>query len=384
KASIVGVLIWLVPLVIFPIIFEKSTSEQLAASLWSTIALGIGVKTIWGFERVGEELDDVRAIQRTKSGFVESEPKDLKVGVQIRSLTKIFGSTTAVHELSLNIYENQITVLLGHNGAGKTTTISMLTGMISPTSGTAVIGGYDIRRDMKLIRRRMGICPQNNILYDGMTVYEHLYFYSRMRGASRKETKAELKKFLKDMDLIDKKDSRPSSLSGGMKRKLSVCIALCGNSNIVMLDEPTSGMDPSARRKLWDLLLKNRSGKTILLTTHFMDEADVLGDRIAIMAEGELKCCGSSFFLKKKYGSGYILTIDKGPRCDVPKITSLLKSFVPDIEMTSNSDSEVTYTLPENRVSSFEAMLKQLESQSSSIGVQSYGISLSTMEDVFM
>nr|CAI5865549.1 unnamed protein product [Callosobruchus analis] len=379
-----GSLIWFLPLLLLPAISEKVTSVQLAASISSNIALDVGCKIILAFEKVGEEIDDIRTVQDTRSAFLEPEPKGLKVGVQIKSLTKTYGSTTAVHELSLNIYENQITVLLGHNGAGKTTTISMLAGMISPTSGTAIIGGYDIRCDMQVIRHRMAICPQHNILYDDMTVYEHLYFYSRMRGMSRKEVKAELKIFLREMDLMDKKDDRARSLSGGMKRKLSVCIALCGNSSIVMLDEPTSGMDPSARRKLWDLMLKNKTGKTILLTTHFMDEADVLGDRIAIMAEGELKCCGSSFFLKKKYGSGYILTIDKGPRCDVPKITALLKSSVPDVELTSSSESEVTYTLPENRVSSFEAMLKQLESQSGSIGVQSYGISLSTMEEVFM
>ncbi|VEN57671.1 unnamed protein product [Callosobruchus maculatus] len=280
------------------------------------------------------ESNDIRDNKRVRSGFLEAEPKGLKAGVQIKGLTKVYGSTTAVDGLSLNLYENQITVLLGRNGAGKTTTISMLSGMITPTSGTAILNGYDIRRDMRFLRKCIGICPQHNILYDNLTVEEHLYFYSRIKALPKKEIKAEIKSYLVSMEFTNKRKKQAKSLSGGMKRKLCICIALCGNSKIVMLDEPTSGLDPNNRRKLWDLLLKHRTGKTILLTTHFMDEADVLGDRIAIMAGGELKCCGSSFFLKKLYGSGYILVIDKGPRCDVPKITALLKSSVPEVQLT--------------------------------------------------
>lgn len=120
-----------------------------------------------------------------------------------------------------------------------------------------------------------------------------------------------------------------------MKRKLCVGVALCGNSKIVMLDEPTAGMDPSARRALWELMLKQKTGRTILLTTHFMDEADLLGDRIAIMAGGEIKCCGSSFFLKKKYGAGYHLVLDKSPRCDPAKVTALLQRYIPNMDVSS-------------------------------------------------
>nr|CAI5846703.1 unnamed protein product [Callosobruchus analis] len=265
--------------------------------------------------------------------YLEKEPKDLVAGVRIQNLRKVFGSKAAVQNLSMNMYENQITVLLGHNGAGKTTTLSMLTGMITPTSGTAIINGYDIRRDMYSVRKSMGICPQHDVIFEDLTVAEHLSFYSRLKGLSKKQAAAEIDKYIEMMELTDKRDAKASTLSGGMKRKLSVCVALCGNSKVVMLDEPTSGMDPSARRALWDLLLKQKKGRTILLTTHFMDEADVLGDRIAIMAEGELKCCGSSFFLKKKYGAGYIMTIAKAPSCDVGKITTLLKTFIPEIEV---------------------------------------------------
>ncbi|VEN47637.1 unnamed protein product [Callosobruchus maculatus] len=335
-----------------------------------------------GNPSIGTEVKDHLAPNDNE--YFEKEPKDLVAGVQIRNLRKVFGSKAAVQHLSMNMYENQITVLLGHNGAGKTTTLSMLTGMITPTSGTAIINGYDIRRDMYSVRKSMGICPQHDVIFEDLTVAEHLYFYSRLKGLSKKQAAEEIDKYIEMMELTDERNAKASTLSGGMKRKLSVCVALCGNSKVIMLDEPTSGMDPSARRALWDLLLTQKKGRTILLTTHFMDEADVLGDRIAIMADGELKCCGSSFFLKKKYGAGYIMTIAKGPNCDVGKVTTLLKTFIPEIEISTNTDSELTYLLPENRVSVFEGMLTQLEGQSSSMGVKSYGISLTTLEDVFM
>ncbi|VEN45881.1 unnamed protein product [Callosobruchus maculatus] len=327
---------------------------------------------------------DISASAPIDSGFFEKEPSNLKVGVQIKNLKKVYGTKAAVQSLSLNMYENQITVLLGHNGAGKTTTLLMLTGMITPTSGTAIVNGYDIRRDMASVRKSMGICPQHDIIFEDLTVTEHIYFYSRLKGLTKSQTKIETTKYIAMMELQDKRNSKASKLSGGMKRKLCLCIALCGNSKVVMLDEPTSGMDPSARRALWDLLLKQKEGRTILLTTQFMDEADILGDRIAIMSEGELKCCGSSFFLKKKYGTGYLLIIDKGPECDSNKVTALLKGYIPDIEVRSNTESELSYLLPENRVSVFEAMLKQLESQSRKLNVHSYGISLTTLEEVFI
>ncbi|XP_050517580.1 phospholipid-transporting ATPase ABCA3-like isoform X2 [Diabrotica virgifera virgifera] len=315
--------------------------------------------------------------------FFETEP-NLRPGIQIFNLKKAFGKKTAVRNLSLNMFENQITVLLGHNGAGKTTTMSMLTGMISPTNGTAKINGHDIRLDIAGVRNSLGLCPQHNIIFDELTVEEHLYFFSKLKGLSKSKITAEIDKYVKLLDLEPKRKEKSSTLSGGMKRKLCVGMALCGNSKVVMLDEPTAGMDPSARRVLWELLQKQKEGRTILLSTHFMDEADLLGDRIAIMAGGELQCCGSSFFLKKKYGAGYSLIMDKAKTCNPHKVTELLKKFIPEIEIHSNVGSELTYLLSENNAPVFEAMLKQIEQESNELGIRSYGISLTTMEEVFM
>lgn len=130
-----------------------------------------------------------------------------------------------------------------------------------------------------------------------------------------------------------KKSSRAKQLSGGMKRKLCIAIALCGNSKVVLLDEPTAGIDPMSRRAIWNLLISEKKNRTILLSTHFMDEADILGDRIAIMAGGNLQCCGTGFFLKKNFGVGYHLIIEKLPGCQVKKITELLSGYVPEVQV---------------------------------------------------
>ncbi|XP_019867946.2 phospholipid-transporting ATPase ABCA3-like [Aethina tumida] len=316
--------------------------------------------------------------------YFEKVSNTMKPGIEIRNLRKVFGHNVAVNGLTLKMYQDQITVLLGHNGAGKTTTMSMLTGMFPPTSGTAIIDGYDIRTEMLGVRESLGLCPQHNILFDELTVKEHIYFFSKMKGLHKDEVANEINKYIALLELEPKRDAMSKTLSGGMKRKLCVGVALCGNSKVVMLDEPTAGMDPSARRALWELIQSQKEGRTMLLTTHFMDEADLLGDRIAIMARGELQCCGSSFFLKKKYGAGYHLIMDKSKDCDVDEVTELLRKHIPNIEVHSNIGSELAYLLQEDQVSLFEDMLVELEENFSNLKINGYGISLTTLEEVFM
>lgn len=207
----------------------------------------------------------------------EEEPENLRAGIKIVNLTKKFGDKYAVDRLCLNFYENQISVLLGHNGAGKTTTFSMLTGLYSPNAGTAYISGKDIRTELDEARKSLGICCQHNVLFEELTVKEHLIFFCSLKGLEDKRLVAEeIRKYSEILDLTDKLDAESKTLSGGMKRKLSLAIALCGNAKIVILDEPSSGMDPTARRKLWDLLIEEKRGRTILLSTHFMGELNVI------------------------------------------------------------------------------------------------------------
>lgn len=218
---------------------------------------------------------------RPHDAILEEVPQNLTASIHIKNLAKHFpNGKVAVDNLSFNIFEDQITILLGHNGAGKSTAISMLSGMLHPTSGTAIINGYDIRTETQKARGSIGFCAQNNILFDELTVEEHIYFYSKLKGLSSKNAEIEAEKYANLLNLEPRK--RASALSGGMKRKLSLAIALCGDSKFVLCDEPSSGMDPTARRELWKVLQSVKKSRSILLTTHYMDEADILGDRIAM------------------------------------------------------------------------------------------------------
>ncbi|KAM8986810.1 phospholipid-transporting ATPase ABCA7 isoform 1-T1 [Ara ararauna] len=258
--------------------------------------------------------------------LVEEPPAQLQPGVSIRNLVKIYhnSSRVAVNGLSLDFYEGQITSFLGHNGAGKTTTMSILTGLLPPTSGTAYILGWDIRSDIDSIRKTMGMCPQHNVLFDILTVEEHVWFYGRLKGLSEERVKVEMEQLIQDTGLPHKRREQTRNLSGGMQRKLSVAIAFVGGSRVVILDEPTAGVDPYSRRSIWELLLKYRKGRTIILSTHYMDEAELLGDRTAIISQGRLCCCGSPLFLKARLGTGYHLTLVKRERFGTGGSTSIV------------------------------------------------------------
>ncbi|XP_012587102.1 PREDICTED: ATP-binding cassette sub-family A member 3-like [Condylura cristata] len=320
--------------------------------------------------------------------YFESEPTHLVVGISIQHLYKefILQNTTilAVQDLTLNFYEGQITVLLGHNGAGKTTTFSILTGFYLPTKGKVYINGYDISKDMLLVRKNLGLCPQDNILFPEMTVSEHLYFYCVIKGVPTEKRPVEIEKMLATFKLREKRYSFSKSLSGGMRRKLSIMIALIGGSKVVMLDEPTSGMDPVSRRATWDIIQNYKQDRTILLTTHQMEEADILGDRIAIMVKGSLKCCGSAVFLKKIYGVGYHIVMVKEPHCNVTEISELILSHVPSARLENNVATELSFVLPKEYTHRFKDLFYELEHRQEELGIANFGVSITTMEEVFI
>ncbi|KAM9305170.1 phospholipid-transporting ATPase ABCA3 [Gastrophryne carolinensis] len=337
---------------------------------------------------IWEKEDDEEPEKALKREYLEEEPSELIPGVRIKHLTKAFRVNgkrrIAVRDLSLNMYEGQITVLLGHNGAGKSTTLSMLTGLLPPSSGECYISGYEILRDTALIRRNLGLCPQHDVLFQGLTVEEHLYFYAGLKGCPRQRCPEEVEKILQILRIEEKRSALSTQLSGGTCRKLSIGIALIGGSKVVMLDEPTSGMDPASRRDTWELLQQHKHDRTLLLTTHFMDEADLLGDRIAILAQGQLQCCGSSLFLKRKYGAGYHMVMVKQPHCQVEDISDLVTSYVPGATLESNAGAELSYILPKESTSQFEALFAELEHRRDKLGIASYGASVTTMEEVFL
>ncbi|XP_071785236.1 phospholipid-transporting ATPase ABCA3-like isoform X1 [Asterias amurensis] len=336
---------------------------------------------------IGTEIE-MGLTENVDSANHEADPAGVPAGIRIKDLTKVYkssvGNKLAVDGLSLSMYQGQITALLGHNGAGKTTTMSILTGLFSPSSGTAYVNGCSIVNNIDGVRKSLGLCPQHNVLFDRLTVKEHLEFFISLKGKSGPEAKQEVNTMIADLQLVNKADSQSTRLSGGMKRKLSCAIALIGGSEVVILDEPTSGMDPYARRATWDLLLKYRQGRTMVLTTHFMDEADLLGDRIAIMANGQLLCSGSSLFLKNRFGVGYHLTLVRNKDCDVDVVHSFIKKHVAQSELESNVGNELDFILPREDSASFKQLFADLEYSRGPLGIDSFGVSITTMEEVFM
>ena len=331
-------------------------------------------------------------------------------GVHIYELRKQFGEKTAVSGLNLSMYPGQITALLGHNGAGKTTTIACLTGLVPPTSGYATVAGYDIRTDLSSLRENVGVCLQHDCLFPQLTVMEHVIFFSKIKALYEKKSKDEFNKVvlkaIEDVALSEKRLSFAKDLSGGMKRKLSVAIAFCGDPKVVFLDEPTSGMDPFARRFTWNVIRKYRENRVIVLTTHFMDEADLLGDRIAIMADGQLRCVGSSLFLKRKFGVGYQLTVIKNSskavqiNKDEEVVGSLTKEeerkdlngileaivtgAVPSATVLSNVGTEMKFQLPIGESARFVGMFTMLDEQIKKQKIETYGVSVTTLDEVFL
>ncbi|XP_035710292.1 ATP-binding cassette sub-family A member 3-like [Folsomia candida] len=331
-------------------------------------------------EVVESDLDSLE-----KPGF-EKEPDTLKAGVVISNLKKSFGRMNAVDGVSMSMYEDEIFVLLGHNGAGKTTAIACCTGVMSPTSGSVIINGVDIVKNPDAVRSQVGLCPQHNLLFDDLTVDQHLSFFGRLKGMSSSDAKLERVQMLNSLRLTDKANSLSKNLSGGQKRKLCLGIALIGNAKVIFLDEPTSGLDVEARRAIWDALLAERRNRTIILTTHFLEEADVLGDRIAIMAHGKVQCSGSSMFLKKYYGAGYTLHLTMTTNSG-DSVLAIVQGHVSTATLEERKNaSELSIILPTEDcpTSLFPKIFKVLQDKQQSLGIISMGMSLTTMDDVFI
>src|SRR5437870_6053558 len=199
-------------------------------------------------------------------------------------LCKDFGSFRAVDHLSLTVRRGEIFGLLGPNGSGKTTTINMISGLSVPTSGEVHVIGYDVRRQSRQVRQILGSVPQETALYEELTAWTNMDFHADLFGIPRKEKKVRITKMLELIQLLDRKDSRVSTFSGGMKRRLALARALLHDPQLIYLDEPTLGVDVQARRVIWDYILALRDeGKTVLITTNYLEEAQVLCERVAII-----------------------------------------------------------------------------------------------------
>ena len=324
----------------------------------------------------------------------------------------------AVSNLTLELREGQITTLLGRNGAGKTTTISVLTGQLKPTSGSVLVYGHPVPEEFNEARKLLGYCPQYNVLFGDLTVREHLKFF------------ASLKSLLPDDQIDDDVDITLQStglrqiqhefarnLSGGLQRRLCVALAFVGGSKLIILDEPTSSVDPVARRSIWNLIVRQKQSRTVLLTTHHMDEADILSDQVAVIHRGKLLCNGSPLLLRSKYGCGYQLTVsrqslisdekeandsDSGRASNEPppmpdnvdqseseRLLAFVKCLIPNASFIADyNSSEVVLALPtcahDGTPHDYATFFRCLDANIHNLGFGSYGLTSTTLEEVFL
>lgn len=268
-------------------------------------------------------------------------------------------TVVAVNELTLTARKGEICVLLGANGSGKSTTLDAIAGLNTVTSGTITVDGTG----------GLGIAPQNNVLWDELTVEEHVHIFNHLKSTGPRDSNESLRELIKAIDLDRKIGARAKTLSGGQKRKLQLGMMFTGGSAVCCVDEVSSGLDPLSRRKIWDILLAERGSRTIVLTTHFLDEADLLADQIAILSKGTLRAQGSSVALKEKLGGGYRIHLPVGPH-----------QIAPDIEgvTTHKTLGQVMYAASTS--SQAAQIIRLLESE----GLEEYQLSGPTIEDVFL
>jgi len=221
--------------------------------------------------------------------------------IQTFKLTKRFNSLVAVNGIDLKIEQGELFSLLGPNGAGKTTTINMLCCLLKPTEGTAQIVGYDIIEEPFKIKEIIGVSPQETAISERLNSWENLALMGKIHGMSSDEVKGRSEELLKVMGLVERGKDRVRKFSGGMKRRLSIAMAMVHDPSILFLDEPTLGLDPQARRATWEHIAQMKGRKTILLTTHYMEEADFLSDRVAIIDEGGIVAMGTPRQLKANF-----------------------------------------------------------------------------------
>ena len=269
-------------------------------------------------------------------------------------------TVVAVNDLTLNATRGQIFVLLGANGSGKSTTLDAIAGLNTVTSGTITVDGTG----------GLGIAPQKNVLWDELTVEEHIRIFNRLKSTGPRDSKDAVHTLIKSIDLDRKISAKAKTLSGGQKRKLQLGMMFTGGSAVCCVDEVSSGLDPLSRRKIWDILLAERGSRTIILTTHFLDEADLLADRIAILSKGTLRAEGSSAELKDKLGGGYRIHLQTGPGHEqVPKVEGVSKKV---------TMGQTVYSAPTSKQAA--QIIRCLEDED----LTDYQLSGPTIEDVFL
>jgi len=333
----------------------------------------------------GSLSEDVIEEQQRIINTDESKDDVLKV----KGLTKIYKSRgkskTAVDDLHFGVPKGQCFGLLGVNGAGKTSTFKMLTGDTMCTQGEAWVAGHTIRGEGIAVKQNLGYCPQFDALDPFLTGRQTLVLYSRLRGIKEENIGPLVEWTIQRLQLSKWADKITREYSGGNKRKLSVAIGIIGNPPVLFLDEPTSGMDPRARRFLWDMITANvREGRCVILTSHSMEECDALCNRLAIMVNGQFQCIGSPQHLKNTYGDGYSLIMKvEGREPDVEPVKTFVQKTFVGAELKECHHGYIRYHLPREKLPPLSEIFLQVEKEKKALKLEDYSISQTSLDEIF-
>ena len=311
--------------------------------------------------------------------LIQHWKKEMPYIVDIRNVTVSYRENVALHNVSLSVEEGELVAIAGPNGAGKTTTINMLSTLLNPTSGYARVAGYDILKERDGVRRSIGIVFQEPALDNKLTGRENLEFHAMMYGMNKEERKRRINEVLKLVELSDKADVLVENYSGGMKRRLEIARGLIHKPKVLFLDEPTLGLDAQTRRHIWNYIkkLNKESNITIILTTHYMEEADYLCDRVAIIDYGKIIAMDTPKNLKDRLG-GDVITFEIGERTDEFMDVIGKLRFVKSVK---KHDGKLTVTVErgEKRIPELISM-----AQKKGVNVKSVSLHKPSLEDVFL
>jgi len=313
-----------------------------------------------------------RTTHGTMSGMTQTTPLGADSVIRVEGLRKVYGDLVAVDGISFEVRRGEVFGLLGPNGAGKTTTVEVLEGLRRPDGGSVTVLGVDVVRSPDLVKPRIGVSLQNAALYPKLTVIELLELFATFYPHSRRADE-----LIELMDLGEKRKSRTQELSGGQRQRLSVALALIGDPELIFLDEPTTGMDPAARRALWEVIQRLRAeGRSILLTTHYLEEAEILCDRIAIIDHGKILELGTVTelvdrrFHERAVRFDAIEGLDDGRLAALPGVASFAREDGEIVLYTSDVPATIGAVL---------AASEELNAEPGNLAVRR-----ATLEDVFL
>ena len=317
--------------------------------------------------------------------IIEQQKKNENNCLKIIGITKKFGQLKAVNNFNGELFTNEIFCLLGHNGAGKTTLVNIISGLMDPEEGDILLNGVSLITNKDIVYKNIGLCQQENILFEFLTVNEHLQFIYDIKGIQRNFI--EIQELILSLDLSDVQFRLCRDLSGGQKRKVCIALALLSGGKIILLDEPTSGMDVIAKKKLWEFLKNYQKDKILLVTTHSLEEAEYIGTRIGIMSNGHFICSGTSTYLKSMYPCGININLIINSKIfndDNKKIIfEKIKEYDPQAEIKIASKGVFSINIQQNNEHILD-IFNYIEEIKELYGIEDYIVGSASLEDVFL